>query len=108
MANKIFQGEVIESKDASFEGKRFNPETMKTEPSGEIIVGWSLVLLLNENAQKRFFLSDRNLCYNEAKSLVSGNRCRVVCNAQPGGGNEPKWVPIELKKLDDAGGEIPF
>lgn len=108
MANKIFQGEVIESKDGSFEGKKFNPETFKNEPSGEMIMGWRLTVLTGENSQKRFFITDRNHCYEEAKRVVVGNKIRVHCVAEPGTGNEPKWTTVELKKLDEDGGEIPF
>jgi len=89
MATKVFQGEVIKSADGSFPDKK----------SSETIVGWELVVLLDDEHQKRFFVSERNVCYNEAKIIVPGNQVRVHANAEPGFGDAPKWTPVQIEKL---------
>jgi len=89
MANKAFKGEVIESKDGSFTDSK----------TGELIVGWNISLMLTEEISKRFFISDRNVCYNEAKALVKGNVVVVHADGQPGFNDRMKWVPIQIEKI---------
>jgi len=90
---KTFQGKVIESKDNSFLDKK----------TGETIVGWGLVLMLTDDIQKRFFISDRNVCYREAKEIVKGNVARVHADAQPGFGDQVKWVPVQIENILEDG-----
>jgi len=96
MATKAFKGEVIESKDSTF------------VRDGETIVGWSISLMIDEDTQKTFFVSERNLCYPQAKQIVKGNSLLVHADATRGQGDRVKWLPVEIKKLDETGSEIPF
>jgi len=97
MPNKAFKGEVIESKDSTFVS------------NGETIVGWTITIMITEELQKTFFFSERNLCYKQAQQVVKGNVLLVHADAVRGNGDKVKWVPIELKKInEDNGEEIPF
>lgn len=91
MANKAFQGEVIRSEDGSFMPER----------GDSLIVGWKLVLMLNDDLTKEFFVTDRNPCYNEAKQLVKGNTARVHAMAEQGRNERVKWVPAQIEKISD-------
>jgi len=99
MATKVFQGEVIESKDGSFPDKR----------SSEMIVGHSITLMLDDERQKRFFVSERNTCYGEAKLIVKGNTVRIHANAEPGFSDAVKWTPVQIEVVRETEKkEIPF
>lgn len=101
MATKTFKGEVIRSEDGSFAERKPNPMTGVLEDTGMMIVGWSLVLMLNDDQQKKFWVSAQGVCYNDAKAVVSGNEVIVNANAQPGQGDRVKWVPVEIKIVDE-------
>jgi len=103
MANKVFKGEIIESRDGTFTAK---PRHVADVP--ETIEGWNITLLTSENSQKRFFCKKQGgLVYDQAKAFVNGDQAMIACVAKPGFGTEPKWEPIEIKKLMSDGSDAP-
>jgi len=96
MATKAFQGEVIGSEDGTFTDNK----------TGEAIVGWNITIKLTDELQKRFFISERNTCFVEAKSLVKGNSIILHADANPGFNDKVKWVPVQIEK--SASKEPPF
>lgn len=90
MATKAFQGEVIKSEQSSF---------IPDRGDGSVIVNWKLVIMLTDELTKEFNITDRNVCYNQAKELVKGNEIIIHANAEPGRNERVKWVPIQIEKM---------
>jgi len=88
MANKQFQGEVIESKDSSFTGR-----------SGELVNLWEVAILVSDDVSRRFLIGPDALCRREAEQCVKGQHVRISAEAVPTIDGKVKWRALQIEKV---------
>lgn len=98
MATKQFQGEVIESRDSSFQDQR-----------GELINNWRIGVMLNEDSQRTFHIGKDNPCRKEAEQIVKGSTVRITAEPVAGQGTAVKWRALQIEQIGvDEKKDIPF
>jgi len=90
MKTKTFIGEVLDSKQKSFTGS-----------DGEQIAGWALVLLLTEEKGVNFFVSERDVMYDEVCRIEPSQNVRVTAEAQVRLDGKVKYKLLGVEVVDE-------
>jgi len=85
---KSFQGEVITTEDNTF-----------TNPAGEVISLWKLVIALNEGRGMIFHFGQSHPQYSEARETKEGEIVRVLAEASVRPNGSIKWKAIGFEKV---------
>lgn len=97
MAIKQFQGEVIESKDASFNGR-----------NGELVNLWEISVYIDENTSRRFLVGVDSVCRKEAEACIKGHEVRVSAEPIATIDGKVKWRAIQIEQVKDTQPQVGF
>lgn len=87
---KTFQGEVIESKDSSFNNS-----------NDELVVLHRICILTSEDRCKTFFFSNQEPdLFEQARAVQVGQQVRIEAEARPGKQDSVKWRASGLAPVD--------
>jgi len=95
---KTLTGEVIESRDSSFDEMRENPITHQKEPTGKRVTLWQIVICTDPQKEEisSFHISQNSLLYREAQEIKKGEKISIIVDANYGIGDRIKWIPLEF------------
>lgn len=85
---KVFAGEVIESRSFSFPDKTTN----------ELITLWKITLAVSDTNYITFHISEQNQdLFYSAEQLQKGDQIQLTAEATPGKEGNIRWKPLKIQ-----------